>query len=58
MSMDKAILYGKEKRKPYRGVKAIDPWCRNHGADEWALENRQYKNKKREMAAKDKMNDF
>ena len=56
--MDKAILYGKEKRKPYRGAKAIDPWCRNHGADEWALENRQYKNKKREMAAKDKMNDY
>ena len=58
MSMDKAILYGKEKRKPYRGAKAIDPWCRNHGKDEWALENRQYKNKKREMAAKDKMNDY
>ena len=56
--MDKAILYGKEKRKPYRGAKAIDPWCRNHGKDEWALENRQYKNKKRELSAKDKMNDY
>ena len=58
MSMDKAILYGKEKRKPYRGAKAIDPWCRNHGWDEWSLEDRQYKNKKREMSARDKMNDY
>ena len=24
MSLDKAILHGKEKRKPYRGAKAID----------------------------------
>ena len=56
--MDKAIIYGKEKRKPYRGAKAIDPCCSNHGADEWALGNRQYKNKKRELSAKDKMNDY
>lgn len=56
--MDKAILYGKERRKPYRGAKAIDPWCRNHGRDEWALDDRQYKNKKRELSAKDKMNDY
>lgn len=31
MSLDKAIAHGKEKRKPYRGSKAIDYSCRNHG---------------------------
>lgn len=31
MSLDKAIAHGKEHRKPYRGCKAIDPTCRNHG---------------------------
>ena len=56
--MDKSILYGKEKRKPYRGAKAIDPWCRNHGADEWALENRQYKNIKRKMSADEQLEDY
>lgn len=31
MSLEKAIKYGKEKRKPYRGAKAVDGWCKNHG---------------------------
>lgn len=31
MSNDKAIKSGKEHRKPYRGAKAADAWCRNHG---------------------------
>lgn len=31
MALDKAIAHGKEKRKPYRGSKAIDRTCRNHG---------------------------
>lgn len=30
MSLDKAIQHGKEKRRPYRGSKAIDTSCRNH----------------------------
>lgn len=49
MSLDKAIKYGKEKRKPYRGAKAIDRWCRNHGNCERCQEGRLYKNKKREI---------
>lgn len=49
MSLDKAIKYGKEKRKLYRGAKAIDRWCRNHGNCTWCQENRLYKNKKREV---------
>ncbi len=47
MSLDKAIKYGKEKRKPYRKAKAIDKSCRNHGSCKWCEENRTYKNKKR-----------
>ena len=31
MSLDKAIEHGKEHRKEYRGSKAIDKTCRNHG---------------------------
>lgn len=31
MSLEKAIRYGKEHRKPYKGGKAIDRTCRNHG---------------------------
>lgn len=48
MSLDKAIKHGKEKRKPYRGAKAIDCTCRNHGSCDWCRENRLYKFKKDE----------
>ena len=41
--LDKAILYGKEKRKPYRKAKAIDRTCRNHGSCPWCKENRLHK---------------
>ena len=30
MSLDKAIIHKKERRKPYRGAKAVDSFCRNH----------------------------
>lgn len=43
MSLDKAILHGKEKRRPYRGSKAIDPSCRNHGDCPVCRENRLHK---------------
>lgn len=46
MSLDKAIETGKEHRKPYRGSKAIDPSCRNHGECPWCQNNRLYKIKK------------
>lgn len=32
MSLDKSIQSGKSHRKPYRGAKAIDATCRNHGS--------------------------
>lgn len=40
MSLDKAIEHNKEHRKPYRGAKACDKTCRNHGSDDWAKSNR------------------
>ena len=40
MSLDKSIKSGKEHRKPYRGSKAIDCTCRNHGGCDWCRENR------------------
>lgn len=43
MSLDKAIEHGKEKRKPYRGTKAIDGTCRNHGTCKWCENNRRFK---------------
>lgn len=49
MSLDKAIEHGKEKRQPYRGAKAIDPTCRNHGSCKWCEGNRTYSDKKKEI---------
>lgn len=49
MSLDKAIRYGKEHRKPYRGAKAVDPSCRNHGTCPWCQGKVKYKRKKLEM---------
>jgi hypothetical protein len=43
MSLDKAIQHGKEKRKQYRGAKAFDPACRNHGDDDWSKTTEPFK---------------
>lgn len=43
MSLDKAIAHGKEHRKLYRGTKAIDATCRNHGSCLWCRANRLHK---------------
>lgn len=48
MSLNKAIEHGKEKRKQYRGAKAVDCTCRNHGSCSWCLNNRLHKFKKKE----------
>ncbi len=47
MSLDKAIKYGKEKRKPYTGAKSVSKHCRNHGLCKWCEGNRTFSNKKR-----------
>lgn len=46
MGLDKAIEHRKEKRKQYRGSRACDKTCRNHGSDDWAKDNRLYRSNK------------
>ena len=46
MSLDKAIKHGKEHRKQYRGAKAVDLTCRNHGSCPWCQGKIKYKKKK------------
>jgi hypothetical protein len=55
MSLDKAIKYGKEKRKPYRGAKAVDKTCRNHGGCPYCEEGRLHKGKKIDEESKDRI---
>ena len=45
MGLEKAIISGKEHRKPFRGAKAVSVSCRNHGGGyrkecPWCLKNR------------------
>lgn len=54
----KAIEFGKEKRKPYYGIKAKNKTCRNHGSDNWAVNNRVFFDKKARMAAEMQIEDF
>lgn len=54
MALDKAIEHGKEHRKKYRGSKACDKTCRNHGGCDWCLNNRMYKYKKKEIKMLDR----
>ena len=51
MGLEKAIEHGKEKRKPYKGAKAVACSCRNHGTCEWCRGNRTHNtNRKMEKA--------
>ena len=52
MSMDKAIIHGKEHRKKYRGAKAVDKTCRNHGSCAHCAAGRMHK-VLRQMPAED-----
>lgn len=58
MSMDKGIKYGKEKRKPYYGSKAIDPSCRCGGTCEQCQMNRHYKYFKEEEKTSQKLKEY
>ena len=53
MSMDKSIEHGKEHRKQYRGAKAVDKTCRNHGGCPHCEAGRLHKYL-RQMPAQDK----
>ena len=56
--LNKAIFYGKEHRKPYKGSKAIDPSCRNHGGCIWCEQNRKHKFIKVESAMEKELKEF
>lgn len=58
MALDKAIEHKKEHRKMYRGSKAIDASCRNHGGCDWCLESRMHKYEKKKEAARLKEEEF
>jgi hypothetical protein len=58
MPLDKAIKSGKEKRKEYRKAKAVDRTCRNHGSCSYCERNRLHNRRKRELAAKEAIDDF
>lgn len=52
MGLEKAIKYKKEKRKPYRGGKAVSKSCRNHGGCDYCEEGRLHNSEKRKEKAK------
>lgn len=58
MSLDKSIQHGKSHRKPYRGGKAIDKTCRNHGGCDWCLENRTHKYDKRKLSMEQELREY
>jgi hypothetical protein len=58
MSLDKAILLGKEHRKPYRGSKAIDKTCRNHKGCPACFSNRFHSTQKKLDQMKDKLKEY
>jgi len=58
MGLDKAIEHGKEKRKPYRRAKAIDPMCRNHGGCPWCEKGRLHKYIRNKLKHTDPISDF
>lgn len=42
MSLNKAIAFGKEHRKPYTGGKKVDKRCENHGGCDYCIGNRMH----------------
>jgi len=58
MSLDKAITYKKEKRKPYRKAKAISYDCRNHGVCNWCKTNRKWFDTRHRRIADEKIKEW
>lgn len=58
MSLDLAIQSGKEKRRPYRGGKAVDCSCRNHGSCPWCRDNRTFFDRKARIRLEDQEDEF
>jgi len=58
MGLEKAILHGKEKRKPYRYSQRFDYSCRNHGSCPWCLHNRTHSHRKNKLICLEKIKEF
>lgn len=58
MSHNKAIEHNKEHRKEYRGAKACDVTCRNHGGCSWCEDGRTYSRRRRESVCNEKIREF
>lgn len=58
MTLDKAIKHKKEHRKAYRGAKAVDSTCRNHGSDIWSLRDRTNKYIRKKEEWQDKLDEY
>ena len=58
MALYKAIQSGKEKRKAYRGSKAFDYSCRNHGTCGYCEDTRTFSDRKVRTAAKDDLKSY
>lgn len=54
MSLDKAIKHGKEKRKLYRGAKAVDPSCAR-GDCPWCKGNKTHRNERRKPVGQEEL---
>jgi len=58
MSLNKAILYGKEKRQQYRKSKRFDRTCRNHGSCNYCRSNRTHKYKKKLVSTLEQLKEY
>ena len=58
MGLEKAILHGKEHRKPYRGSKRFDGTCRNHGGCPWCESNRKHQDIKERKKADQQLKEY
>jgi hypothetical protein len=58
MSLNKAIIHGKEKRKQYRGSKAFDCSCRNHGSCSYCTSSRLHASRKQYGKTEDQVDEY
>jgi hypothetical protein len=58
MSLEKAIIHKKEHRKQYRGSKAFDCSCRNHGSCGYCESNRTIFDKKTRLRVSDQVDEW
>lgn len=52
MGLHKAISAGRERRRPYRGSRAWDRTCRNHGSCGYCRGARTYQRRRVELTAR------